>query len=156
MENIRIRKVKITSDNKIHLAFERKAGMTEDWDEYTMTCSELPRPELYTALAAMAKHVQEICELPEAYTKRIDVRGVTASYEKKSGTMGVVITAQMELFNSSAPLILNAPFKKAEVTGAGDDTALTPACVEALQNLFDECRRYINGERAQCRLALVQ
>jgi len=148
---MRIKKIKITKDNKIQIVYEKRGKA--DWDEYSLTCSEAPRPELYKALEALAPHVIEMCELPEDYLPRIDVRGVTFSYSGENEVMGATIIAQMELKNSYTKLNLNTPHKASapysEYTPPDEMQLLSDDCIEALEKLCDEVRLYIKGERAQ-------
>lgn len=148
---MRIKKVKITKDNKINIVYEK--SVNSGWDEYSFTCSDEPRPELYEALKALAPHVIEMCELPESYLPRIDVRGVSFSYGGQNEVMGATIIAQMALDNSHVALNLNTPHKASEPynpEGPADEMQLlSNECVEALGELCDEVERYIKGDRAQ-------
>lgn len=71
---MRIRKVRITKENKVSMVYEKKTR-NGGWDEYSLTCSEEARPGFYKAIENLAPHVVEICELPKDYLKRIRVRG---------------------------------------------------------------------------------
>lgn len=154
---LRIKKIKITSDKRINVSYEKisKTGM---WDEYTFTCSEMPRPELLTALADLAPHVIEMCELPKEYLSRIDVRGVTFSYGGEKEVMGATITSQMKLENSNCNLNLNTPHKASDSYSdapADEKQLLSDGCIDDLGQLCEEVELYINGERAQGRLFAV-
>lgn len=46
---MRIKKVKITKENKIMMVYEQEAKMG-GWDEYAFTCSEEARPEFYEVM----------------------------------------------------------------------------------------------------------
>lgn len=154
----RIKKVKITNDDKIHIIFEKRAKNREGWDEYSITCSEQARPEFYIALRGLAGHVAEMCELPEDYANRIQVRGVSFSFGGEKEVMGATITAQMELYNSNCPLNLNTPHKASDSYSdipADPMQLLTDECVNALYVLSNECDLYIGGERAQGQLFKV-
>ena len=154
----RIKKVKLTKDEKIHIVFEKRAKNREGWDEYSITCSDQPRPEFYIGIQGLAIHVAEMCELPEDYVDRIQVRGVSFSYGGEKEVMGATITAQMELHNSNCPLNLNTPHKASESysdTPADPVQLLTDECVDALFVLCNECDLYIGGERAQGQLFKV-
>ena len=148
---MRIKKIKITSDNKIKVAYEKRNKI--GWDEYSFACSDEPRPELYTALKALAPHVIEMCELPEDYLPRIDVRGVTYSYGGENEVMGATIVSQMKLENSYVKLNLNTPHKASEPYSENSPPdemqLLTDDCIDALEELCEEVNLYIEGERAQ-------
>jgi hypothetical protein len=151
---MRIKKVKLTTDKKISIAYEQQSKKG-NWDEYSLTCSEEARPEFYSALAALAPHVIEMCELPESYLSRIEVRGVSFSYAGEKEVMGATIIAQMKLHYSNTNLNLNTPHKASDSHSglpADEMQLLSASCVKALKALCEEVRVYIRGERAQGRL----
>ena len=151
---MRIKKIKITSDKKVSVAYE-KISKTGIWDEYTFTCSELPRPELLTTLSNLAPHVIEMCELPESYVTKIDVRSVSFSYGGEKEVMGATITSQMKLERSNCNLNLNTPHKASDSYSdapADEKQLLSDNCISDLDHLCEEVELYINGERAQARL----
>lgn len=75
---IRMKKIKVTSDNKIMMMYEKQ--VRENWDEYSFTSSEKAKPSFYEAITKLAPHVIELCELPDGYLERVTVRGVSFSY----------------------------------------------------------------------------
>lgn len=154
---MRIKKAKITSDNKIAIVYEQRSK-TGAWDEYSFTCSEDARPEFYAALKALAPHVVDMCELPETYLDRINVRGVSFSYGGEKEVMGATISGQMKLNYSNCNLNLNTPHKASESysdTPADEMQLLSGDCIDALGALCEEVELYIGGERAQARLFAV-
>jgi hypothetical protein len=154
---MRIKKIKVTSDNKVYVAFEKRS-VTKIWDEYTFSCSEAPRPELLTALSKLAPHVIEMCELPESYLDKIDVRSVSFSYGGVDEVMGATITSQMKLENSYTNLNLNTPHKASDSYSdapADEKQLLTHDCIRDLDQLCEEVELYINGDRAQGKLFAV-
>jgi hypothetical protein len=149
----RIRKVKLTKEEKIMIVFEQMAG--GDWDEYSLTCSEKALPSFYQAVQDLVPHVIEMCELPADYAERIIVRGVSVSYGGEAEVMGATITAQMTLMKSNCPLNLNTPHKASDSYSESDadpNQLLSDNCIAALKALYRECERYIDGERAQGKL----
>ena len=154
---MRIKKIKVTSDKKVSVGYE-KISKTGVWDEYTFTCSEAPRPELLTALSKLAPHVIKMCELPESYITKIDVRSVSFSYGGEKEVMGATITSQMKLENSCSNLNLNTPYKASgsySDVPADEKQLLTNNCIDDLDRLCEEVELYINGERAQGKLFAV-
>lgn len=149
---MRIRKVKVTKEKRISMAYEvpNKKG---SWDEFTFVCSDEPRSEFYTALAVLAEHVIEMCELPAAYLEKIKVRGVSFSFGGENDTMGATISAAMELLKSHPDLNINTPHKAVEMynpeTPEDDMQLLSDKCIKALSELITECEAYIKGDRAQ-------
>ena len=75
----RIRKVKVDKKGKVFLQWEveifGQKGDRIGWDEYTMTCSDLPRPEFIDAMKGLIQDVVSLCELPDKDAEdRITVR----------------------------------------------------------------------------------
>lgn len=153
---MKIKKVKLTKENKIFITYEEKSKDPRYWDEFSFTCSEAARPEFYTTMAALAEHVIDMCELPETYLKKISVKGVSYSYGGDNDVMGATISAAMKLEESYSPLNLNTPHKAEEMynenTPPDDMQLLSYECVEALKDLQVECEAYIKGDRAQASL----
>lgn len=148
---IRIKKAKITAEKKISMIYEKRSK-TGSWDEYSFTCSEEARPEFYKAMEKLAKHVIEMCELPEDYFSKITVRGVSFSYGGPDETMGATISAAMALEKSYPNLNLNTPHKASEMysdSPADPMQLLSAECIEDLTVLLEECEYYIEGDRAQ-------
>lgn len=154
---MRIKKIKITSDSRISIAYE-KQSKTGLYDDYSFTCSEAPRPELLKTLQALAPHVIEMCELPKSYVDRINVTGVSFSYGGEKEVLGATIISQMKLNQSNCDLNLNTPHKASESYSeapADEKQLLSSDCVSALEDLCAEVEMYINGERAQMKLFAV-
>lgn len=143
MTERRITKVKlIEKSQRIQIEYDQKNQSA--WDQYMITCKDPARPEFYETLKELVKHVIEMCELPDNYTPRIEVRGVSISY---SNGMGATISAAMKLIYSSQPLNLNTPYK--EWGSENDGQAMSYECHQVLKILQEECNLYIQGERAQ-------
>ena len=154
---VRIRKIKITSEKKISISYEKqvKNGL---WDEYSFTCSDMARPEFYQVMANLAIFVIEMCELPKEYLEKIEVRSVSVSYGGDKEVMGATITSQMKLENSNCNLNLNTPYKASESytdAPADEKQLLSEDCTNNLYKLYEECELYINGDRAQGSLFAV-
>ena len=115
-------------------------------------CEELPDD--------LAEHVTKMCELPSEYTKRIEVTSVSLNYGGPNHTEGATITAKMMLENSNAPLNINTPNKAFEMYNADADpdpkVLLSEDCVEAIEALEQEAKKYIAGYRAQGNLFEAQ
>ena len=152
MSKLRMKKVKITTEKKILMVYEKRSK-TGSWDEYSFTCSEDARPEFYKTLERLNVHVIEMCELPENYLSKITVRGVSFSYGGEAEVMGATISAAMALEHSYSNLNINTPHKASEMYNADSDPdemqLLTEDCIEDLLSLQTECEAYINGDRAQ-------
>ncbi|CDX01274.1 Hypothetical protein DPCES_1387 [Desulfitobacterium hafniense] len=154
---MRIKKIKISS-GRVLVNYEKrsKSGL---WDEYSFNCSEEPRPELKEAMTALAPHVVDMCELPEEYLSKIEVKSVSFSYGGENATMGATISGQMKLENSYCGLNLNTPHKASEMYNPSSEPdemqLLTEECIDDLEVLCEEVKLFIDGERAQQRLFAV-
>jgi hypothetical protein len=151
---MRIKKVKVNSDDKITMIYEQ-SSKTGSWDEYQFTCSDKARPAFYSKLQALAVYVVEMCELPNDYVCKINVRGVSVGYGGSNEVMGATITAQMALENSNCNLNLNTPYKASDSysDAPADPKQLLPdKCIDILNELYEECKAYIGGEREQGKL----
>lgn len=154
---VRIKKVKVTSEKKIQMSYE-KLNKNNSWDEYSFTCSDEARPSFYNAMKDLAKHVIEMCELPGDYISKIDVRSVSVSYGGEAEVMGATISAQMTLEKSNCNLNLNTPHKASDSYSGGEADGkqlLRCDCVDDLKALYAECELYIDGDRAQMSLFAV-
>lgn len=136
----------------VELHYEEGNGYT---DKYTMKCNELPRPDMVVAFDELREEALLLCELPEDYLQRIDVRSVSLNYGGKQETMGATITARMKLEYSNAPLNLNTPNKPVEPYQDGeydDETyakmCLRSECVDKLYALIEAANYYVDGQRA--------
>jgi len=147
---MRFQKIKY-SKGKVKIEYELRNKEKKDWDQFSLACSNEPRPEFQIALQALSKDVIEMCELPEDYIKRIMVTGVSFSYGSEAEIMGATIIAQMTLNRSNVNLNLNTPHKPSEPYSEGGDAAqcLSQDCIDRLVSLELEAEDYINGNRAQ-------
>lgn len=155
---IRIKKIKFTPTEKISIQYEKKNKKVHTWDEYSMTCADLPRPQLRNAMQDLGPHIIEMCELPKNYLDRITVTGVSFSYGGDKDVMGATITSQMKLTFSNCDLNLNTPHKASESYNeyeADPKQLLTDDCIKVLDNLCAEIKLYIEGERAQINMFAV-
>lgn len=155
---IRFTKIKYNPEKGgVYIAYQKGKNFE---DEYTVRCTEKPRPEFIKSMAALAEYVVLICELPSEYVKRIDVKSVSLNYGGPDETKGATITASMMLKNSNAPLNINTPNKAFEMYNSDadpDEKVLMPVeCIDAIEELESEARKYIAGHRAQGNLFEAQ
>jgi len=148
---MRIKKVKIQSDDRILIVYEQKNN-TGKIDELSLNCAERAEPTFYKSLQALNESVAEICEIDKP--EKIIVTGITFSYSGEKEVMGAVITAQRKLLHSNCPLNLNTPHKiETFHAEKGDDKQLLPEkSINLLYKVHEECERYINGNREQQKL----
>ena len=116
------------------------------WDELTMTCTDMPRQDFFTALHNLQRHVGVICEFPESYDNGITVLG--ASFTYANDIMGAIITATKKLKYSVTGLNLSTPHKSSRpYSGDNDSGCLDDETVEALEALQAEAEAYLRGDR---------
>ena len=156
---MRILKIKLTKENRITVKYEKQSNVAGMPDEYFMTCADRPLESLLFALADLAPHVIDMCELPLEYEDRITVKSVSYSYGGEAEVMGATITATMHLEKSSCDLNLNTPHKASgsySDAPAQDGALLTDECIKVLERLAAERKveeeRYVKGERQQTNL----
>lgn len=151
-ENTRIKKVG-HKKGKTSVAWEKENDKGE-FDEFTMTCTQIPKPSFFEALAALKPHVMEMCEFPAEYDSGIDVIGVSFSYS--NSVMGATITVLKTLNYSASPLVINTPHKASGAySEGGDDTnCLNDLAITVLELVASEAEAYLAGDRAQAELPL--
>ena len=57
----RITKIKLKADLVV-IQWQQYQSLTKDWDSFAMSSKEAPLPSFPEAMAALAKHVEEICD----------------------------------------------------------------------------------------------
>lgn len=149
----RVKKIKV-KDKKIMIIWESQSPVQKgEWDEYSLRCCDLARPELYELMTEVNTWVKIICELPDGYEKRIKTTGISFTHDfDEDGNWGVVLTAQMELYDTPAPLNINTPFKSTAVNEGMESCALDEDCSLLLLDIAKECFKYVDGDRAQGKL----
>lgn len=153
MAKTRFKKIKVAKTDagkdRIHLEYEQRNGA--DWDELVFNSADKPAPEFHDALQALIPDVVELCEFPDDYRERMIVKSVSFSYGGEKQVMGATITAQMKLFKSNPPLILNTPHKAEDFYADEGDPKqlLDEATVRKLEVLMIEAEQFIAGKRQQ-------
>lgn len=132
-------KVKIETLRKI----TDKAYKTETLESFEAPLSSFP-----AALQALAPFILKICALPEDYIMGLEVIGTSFNMDESKGDLNVTITALKSIDGLNSPLVINTPNVCTESVSA-------EFCV-AVDHLCDEAQRYIDGERAETQLKLVE
>lgn len=157
MSDRTITKIKYAK-GRVQIDFQQTSGESETPDEFSLKCSDEPAKSFTKALAALASHVAEICEMPkpEAWAPDLKVRGVSFSWT--NDVMGAVITALKPLEHARSPMTVNTPHKSEAPYSPGDpngeEFCLTGDCAKALGALLKEAEKYIDGKRSQMALPL--
>ena len=146
-ESRRITKIKMNGVS-VQIQWEELA-MDQSWAKFGMKNTDMARPEMFTAMNALATDVIDLCELPTIWKKQIEVRGVSITYTEK--TWGITISAIKRLDKSKKSLVLNTPYTS--VDGCDNmELLLSANAIEHIERLTDEAQRYIDGDRAQMKL----
>jgi hypothetical protein len=140
--------VKTEQKGKIIICHEELSN-TGAWDRITRECNERARPEFYASMERLVGHVLFMLELPDTWRSRLYVNGVRFLYGGMYETMGAVIFASKRYSGLQDALALATPARWCEPVREGGDSSLclTPACIDALLDLQNEVRLYIQGER---------
>ena len=115
-------------------------------DELEAKFTEEPRPELAQAMARLIGPCLELLELPGDYADGITASGLSLSYP--DGVRGATVTLQKALQEAPAPLVLNTPYLPEEPYSDGG-ACLPEDLVKAIDEVVDEAKRYLSGERRQ-------
>lgn len=150
----RFRKIKITSEGKIHLQWQvkRKSG---SFDDHSLESVDSAMPEFYKTMESLREHVAELCEFPNDDINLINVKSVSFSYGGENEIPGAVITASKTLLKSNAPLNINTPHKSFESYSMDESQESDPKavhtddCIEILTELQTHAIEYIQGKRQQ-------
>ena len=146
MADRRITKIKFKKE-LISIEWEQYQAKTEDWDKFSLTSKDEPLPSFPEAMAALAKDVETICELPIGERGNITPTGISHSYADKDDF--VVITAQRKLLSSRSPMNINTPAKSMY---GDDEFSADTSLINHIIALEDQAFDYIDGQRAQQKL----
>lgn len=155
-DSIKIKKVKTlnseSSGERIKIEYTEING--DNYNEMSGTFNELAAPEFYKAFEKLKTAVVNILELDKfkGIEKRITPYGVTFHYSK-DGTMGAIISSNLDLPDSGTSVVINTPMRKCDPDN-GETEALyfTESTTKALWKLETETRKYLSGKRAQMSL----
>lgn len=142
----RITKIKFKGDLVV-VQWQQYQSLTNDWDNFTMSSKETPLPSFPAAMAALAKDVEVVCELPEGERDNITPTGISHSYTDNDSF--IVITAQRKLLSSRSPMNINTPAKTME---GDDEFAADTSLIDDIATLEEQAFAYIDGQRAQQKL----
>ena len=126
-------------------------GESRGYDSYTLSCTDVPRPELLECLQALAPYVAELCELTRDGVGRMTMLGVSLGYRSES-VFYLTMHAKKLLLHSKMPLVLHTPPRP----NVGEESAfcMSSSLAYALAQLTEEVWKYVDGDRAQLSLDL--
>lgn len=132
-----IHKVRLTRRNVIIKYHNGAAALTcED--------PENPLPEFKTAIAALGQLVLEICHLPDDYAEGLLATGVTVTDDGQ-----FTIQAKKSFQDAAGPLNIATPLRIREAEEDGKLPGLTDQQDALIDEVLEQAKRYILGERAQ-------
>ena len=132
-----IHKVRLTRRNVIIKYHNGAAALTcED--------PENPLPEFKSAIAALGALVLEICHLPDDYSEGLLATGVTVTDDGQ-----FTIQAKKSFGDAASPLNIATPLRVREAEEGGKLPGLTDEQDNLIEEVLEQAKRYILGERAQ-------
>ena len=139
---LRITRVKRTRQN-ISIAW--KVGE----DEFDLTSRDNPLPSFAKALDALAPVVCAICGLPDGYKEGLTANGAYIS--AVAGVDAVTLVASKQLPDNNRPFNISTPLRlmSAPETEGAANPPLLEKQISAIQEVLDEAKRYVKGDRAQ-------
>jgi len=144
---LRITRVKRTRQN-ISIAW--KVGE----DKFDITSRDNPLPSFAKALDALAPVVCAICGLPDGYKDGLTANGAYIS--AVAGVDAVALVASKQLPDNNRPFNISTPLRlmSAPETEGAANPPLLEKQIAAIQEVLDEAKKYVKGDRAQGQIAL--
>lgn len=114
-------------------------------DSFSVKSYDAPAPTFIAAVRLLRRHVIKICEFPDSFLKRILINKVAFSYQRE--LMNAAIEFDLVLNQTGEKITIKSPRKYCGLSG--DDASMTEGMRIDLQNLQEECQKYVYGNRAQ-------
>jgi hypothetical protein len=148
----RITKLKI-NDGKISISYAVPSVRDQEgWCDMKLTSEDAPLPEFIEALAAVKPELLQVLELPASYGANLHIVGAVFSY--KAETLCTSLIAEKALKSTRAELTIKSPSLPEAAPESNPDAegVLPTKAALAVNELLEQCRRYLRGERAQGQL----
>lgn len=125
-----------------------------DGNDFSLTSTDRPRPEMYQALNDLQPIMLEILHLPEDYSEGLKPTGLTLV--DKQEVQLVTLVGQKSLPECHSPLNLATPLRFLEhpKEEGSYSPALDQDAIERISALVEEAKAYVKGDRAQGQLPL--
>lgn len=154
---MRITKVR-SKDGETIITWEQETA-SKRTEKHSIESLDEPLPAFKEALAKLAEHVVDICELNKEDVPRVSVSGISLSWtqiSKEEYAMGVTIIAAKTLLKSNCPLNIVTPHKF-DIFPSGKDMGdekqiLSDKCLVAVRNVLERAKEYVRGDRLQTNL----
>lgn len=150
-EAAQVTKIKINKNEKNATILYCRNGQKSS-KEVTFKGYEDAIDDFIIAFRGMSEHIVSTLDFPEEWLPRMTTTGLSITW-KDDVIMGMVITAQLEIFGLNAPFNLNTPFiQVASYHRANDgceDVYFSDECEELLETCIKYAKRYMNGENGE-------
>lgn len=146
LSNYQINKISYSEKKKeIEIKYELLQSNLDNVS-IVLKSSDEPLKSLTDCLQRLSIWVEIICNFGAGYCDMAEIRGV--SFSHSNNVMGAVITALIPVETANSPVCVNTPFLPSGQYNEGGQSPVLPSkCVEILNDLQDECVKYINCER---------
>lgn len=133
-------------EKKVAIDWETSDGSEHGTVSHSLTSEDPPLPEFEPALQALAEPCRDLLCLPLPYFEGVKVRGVALSYDSEK-RMGAVVTLLKTVPGANGPFVIHTPLVRAgDKPGEGQ---MSEALFNALQSIYTQADRYVEGKRAQ-------
>lgn len=149
----RIRKFEISKRQVFNITYEKDNENTGGCDTLQLKCSEYPRPELIEAVKELSPYITELLELPDYCKDRLIAKKLAYTYDEKKAETGVTITAKFYIPDAGTFVEVKVPKRVVNYGTPTSEIPFTSECSEIIERLTTEIFRYIDGDRAQDKLA---
>lgn len=143
----KIKKIKLSGENVL-IEYIQPTADGYGFNKHTIESKEQPSPEFEQTLQLLAPFVSELYELPETYSKGMEVISATFIYKGDADTLGCTITAKKTVNTSHNSALFHTPIVYVS-TGEDQEKVMSGRMEEIINDLQDCARDYIDGERAQ-------
>lgn len=149
-ERFQIQAVKLSKKGGVTLDyFEKNAN--GNWDKKRQISAERPIPEFERILQSLSPEVGRICGFPAGYDEGMTIISVTYDGIGTDKVMTAAIACEKKLAEEKT-LKIRTPAFPAPYEEADEDECLSHGCVEKLDHMWNQCVKYLLGERSQMKL----
>lgn len=143
-----VQKVRLTR-SKVAVEYKTPTG-----ESHSLECSDAPLPSFVAAIHALAALILDVLHLPSDYGEHLTPTGLTLT-DKQEAKL-VTITGKKDLPDAHAPFNIATPlrFLAHPETEGSYSPPLTDDQVALVEEVLEEAKKYVKGERAQGQLPL--
>lgn len=143
-----VQKVRLTL-SKVAIDYKTPTG-----ESHSLECSDAPLPSFVAAIHALSALILDVLHLPSDYGEHLTPTGLTLT-DKQEAKL-VTITGKKDLPDAHAPFNIATPLRFLEhpETEGSYSPSLTDKQVALVEEVLEEAKKYVKGERAQGQLPL--